>query len=284
MEDSVASRLARASVADETEIALFLQDPAPQVINALLENPRLTEEHALALASRKNLQPELLEAIFRNRRWSESYPVKLALAKNPKTPLFTALSIARFLRLFDLADIARSHHLPVLYRKKLEAIVVEKIPALPLGVKKSLARIAAGDILLALLQDGYPEVVRTCLGNPHLVEANLYKVINRKMTTASTIRTISENRTWCCRYQIKFALIRNEHTPLSRTVVFLSDLKLYDLVELYRDPLLPDPVRPAVHRELLERGQDPDDLREPQEAHIYEIDDSDGPPSDSCPE
>ena len=275
MEDSVARRVALAALAGEEEIMLFMQDTAPQVVRALLENPNLSEEHILVLANRKNLPAEILEAIFRDKRWSESYRVKLALAKNPKTPLFTALSIARFLRLFDLADIARSHQLPVLYRKKLEAIVIEKIPTLPLGVKKTLAKVASGDILLALIQDGYPDVVRECLDNPHLIEAHLYKVINRRTTTVGTIRTIAEHRAWCFRYQIKFALVRNEHVPLSRAVAFLTDLKLYDLIELYRDPLLPSAIRPAIHRELIERGKDPEQLNAADEGQVYEIDESD---------
>ncbi len=275
MEDPAATRAANAEKALEEEIALFVHDPAPRVVMALLENPRLSEEHVLVLTNRKNLPAEVLEAIFRDKRWSESYPVKLALAKNPKTPLFTALSIARFLRLFDLADIARNLQLSVLYRKKVEAIVIEKIPTLPLGVKKTLAKVCAGDILLALIQDGYPDVVKICLDNPSAVEAHLYKVISRKTTTPGTIRTIAEHRAWCCRYQIKFALIRNEHTPLSRSALFLADMKLYDLIELYRDPLLPTAVRPAIHRALLERGKNPEQLVAPEEGPVYEVDEKD---------
>ena len=272
MEGPVAARAGTAREACGEEIARYLHDPAPQVVSALLENPNLSEEHILVLANRKNVSAEALESIGRDKRWAESYPVKLALARNPKTPLFTALSIARFLRLFDLADIARSHQLPVLYRRKVEAIVIEKIPTLPIGVKKTLARVSAGDILLSLLQDGYPDVVRSCLDNPALAEAHLYKVISRKSTTAGTIRTIAEHRAWCCRYPVKFALIRNEHAPLSRVVLFLADLKLYDLIELYRDPLLPSSVRPAIHRELVERGKDPAKLLSPEAAPVYEVD------------
>ncbi len=275
MVDPVATRAKNAQEAREEKITLFVHDPEPQVVRGLLENPNLSEEHILILASRKNLPAEILAEIFRDKRWSESYPVKLALAKNPKTPLFTALSVARFLQLFDLSDLARNHQLSVLYRKKVEAIVIEKIPTLPLGVKKTLAKVCAGDILLALIQDGYPEVVKVCLDNPSMVEAHLHKVINRKTTTAGTIRTIAEHRAWCCRYQIKFALIRNEHTPLSRSVLLLADMKLYDLVELYRNPLLPHGVRPAIHRELLERGQDPERLQAPHEERVYEVDEKD---------
>ncbi len=272
MLDTEETRAARAANASDEEIALFVHDPSAKVILALLGNRNFTEEHALIVSNRKNLSPDVLKALFKDTRWNESYPVRLALAKNPKTPLFTALSIARFLRLFDLADLARNHLLPVIYRKKLEAMVIEKIPTLALGIKKTLAKVAAGDILISLIKDGYPDVIKRCLENPHLVEAHLYKVISHKMTTPGTIRTIAENRNWTFRYHIKFALIRNEHTPLARSVLFLIDLKTGDLKELYRDPHLPPGIRPFIHRELFERGEDPERLSGPDEEIIFVID------------
>ncbi len=264
------ARAAKASMAREGEIANFVHDPSPRVIRALLENPSLSEDDILVIAGRKNLPGEILDAIFKDKRWSESYPVRLALAKNPKTPLFSALSIARFLRLFDLAEITRSHVLPVIYRKKLESIVIEKIPTLALGVKKTLAKISAGEILLALIRDGYPEVVKLCLDNPHLVEAHLYKIIGRRTTTPGTIRTIADHRTWTYRYHVKFALVRNEHTPLARSVLFLPGLKTGDLKDLFRDPSLPGSIRPYIHRELIERGEDPSDIGA-EEERVFEI-------------
>jgi hypothetical protein len=275
MFDTEETRVARAARASDEEIALFVHDPSFKVILALFENRNLTEEHILIIANRKNLSPEVLNTIVKDPRWSESYPVRLALAKNPKTPLFASLSIARFLRLFDLADLARNHLLPVIYRKKLEAIVIEKIPTLALGVKKTLAKVAAGEILISLIKDGYPDVIKLCLDNPHLVEAHLYKVISHKMTTPGTIRTIAESRNWTFRYHIKFALIRNEHTLLARSVLFLTDLKTGDLKELYRDPHLPPGVCPFIHRELLERDEDPERLGRDEEEIVYEIDEND---------
>lgn len=266
------TRAAQAAGASEEEIPLFVHDPSSKVVLALFENRNLTEEHILIIANRKNLSPQVLNILSKDVRWSESYRVRLALAKNPKMPLFAALSVARYLRLFDLADLARNHLLPVIYRKKLEAIVIEKIPTLALGIKKTLAKVAAGEILISLIKDGYPDVIKLCLGNPHLVEAHLYKVISHKMTTPGTIRTIAENRNWTFRYHIKFALVRNEHTPLARSALFLADLKTGDLKELYRDPHLPPGVRPFIHRELLERGEDPERLSGPEEDILFVID------------
>lgn len=272
MLDTEETRAAQAAGASEEEIPLFVHDPSSKVVLALFENRNLTEEHVLIIANRKNLSPQVLNILSKDVRWSESYRVRLALAKNPKTPLFAALSVARYLRLFDLADLARNHLLPVIYRKKLEAIVIEKIPTLALGIKKTLAKVAAGEILISLIKDGYPDVIKLCLGNPHLVEAHLYRVISHKMTTPGTIRTIAENRNWTFRYHIKFALVRNEHTPLARSALFLADLKTGDLKELYRDPHLPPGVRPFIHRELLERGEEPERLSGPEEEILFVID------------
>ena len=273
MTETEAQRAQLAASAKPEDIPLYVHDPSSLVISSLLENRNLTEEHLLIIANRKNVPPDILTSIFKDKRWSESYAVRLALARNPKTPLFTALSIARYLRLFDLADMARNHALPVVFRKKVETIVIEKIPSLPLGIKKTLAKVSSGEILLALILDGYPEVVSICLGSPSLIEAHLYKVINRKTTSQGIIRTIAEHRGWTCRYSIKFALIRNPHTPLARSVPFIAEMRIADLVELYRDPLLPPEVKPYLHRELLERGKDPEHLTPPDEERIIEIDD-----------
>ena len=275
MIESEGRRTELAAAAQEDELMLLVHDPSPRVILRMLDNRNLTEEHVLVIANRKNLPPEVLSAIFGDKRWSESYPVRLALAKNPKTPLFTALSIARFLRLFDLVELARDQFIPAIFRRKLEALVREKIPSLALGTKKSMARVAGGEILLALIKDGYPEVVRNCLNNPYLVESHLYKVICLKTTSPETIRTIAEDRNWSSRYHIKFALIRNTHTPLARTVLFLPGLKLLDLRELYRDPLLPAGVKAFIHRELVERGEDPERMDRGDEERVFTIEEGD---------
>jgi len=49
---------------------------------------------------------------------------------------------------------------------------------------------------------------------------------------------------------------------------------LGDLKELYRDPHLPSGVRPFIHRELLERGEDPERLSGPEEEIIFVIDET----------
>lgn len=247
-----------AAAARAEEIAQYVQDPSPKVIRVLLGNRQLTEEDILIVANRKNLPADILEIIARDKRWSESYPVRLALARNPKSPLSVSLPIARFLRLFDLEEITRSHFIPLVFRHKVEALIIERVPTMPLGNKKTLAKKAAGSVLLKLLLDRDADVVQLCLNNPNMVEGHLFKTINREDTAAETILMIAGHPNWSTRGLIRFSLARNAHTPLSLSVPFLQSMKLMDLRELYADPSLPITIRPFVHRELLKRGQNPE--------------------------
>ncbi|HUI67819.1 MAG TPA: hypothetical protein VL087_06385 [Nitrospirota bacterium] len=262
-------RIERAMVADEEEITQYVHDPSAKVIRALLGNGHLTEDEVLIIANRKNVPANILETIAKDKRWSESYPVRLALARNPKSPLSISLSIARYLRLFDLEEIARCHFIPLAFRRKVETMIIERISTLPLGNKKTLAKKAAGNVLLKLLQDRDPDVVQLCLNNPHLVEGHLYKVISHADTMAGTIRMIAMHPNWSSRSLIRFSLARNGHTPLSLSVRFLQSMKIMDLRELYADPSLPVTIKPFVHRELWERGQRPEKAGGEQ---VFEID------------
>ncbi|MGE5172699.1 MAG: hypothetical protein ACM3MD_02610 [Betaproteobacteria bacterium] len=272
MADAEQSKLEQAAAANGEQILALLHDPSPQVIRMLLGNRNLSEDDVLVIAARKNLPPDVLNMIAKDKRWAESYPVRLALAKNPKTPISVSLSIVRYLRLLDIAEISRSHLLPLAFRHKVEIIIVERIPTMPLGLKKSLAKMAGGNVLLKLLQDPDHEVIALCLNNPRLVESHLYKIISRKETISETIRIIAAHPNWSSRSLIRLALVRNDHTPLMHSGRFLQAMKLMELRELCADPSLSATIRPLVHRELGERGEDPEKR---VEETIYEIDEND---------
>jgi hypothetical protein len=268
MSDPEGIRIERAAAAEKEELKKYVHDTSSRVLRSLLGNRNVTEEEILILLNRKNIQADILEAIARDKRWAESYPVRLALARNPRSPLSVSLSTARFLRVFDLEEITRNHFIPLVFRHKVERMLVERVPTMPLGNKKTLAKKAAGTVLLKLLQDRIPEVVALCLNNPNMVEGHLYKVINRIDTPLETILMIAEHPVWSCRPLIRFALVRNINTPLTVSVRFLESMKLMDLRELYRDPSLQVTVKPFVHRELWDRGIDPEKGEENQ---IYQI-------------
>jgi hypothetical protein len=268
MSESEEKRRELAATAGEDEIESYLHDPSPKVIRALLYNRHLSEEDVTIIAKRKNLPSDILETIFKDNRWAESYPVRLALARNPRSPLSVSLTIARYLRIFDLEEITRSHFIPLVFRHKVEMIISERLPTMPLGNKKTLAKKATGGVLLKLLFDADAEVVKLSLDNPHVTEGHLFKVISRSDTREETIRMIAEHPNWSSRSLVRVSLVRHVHTPLSFSTRYIAEMKITDLRELYADPSVPVTIKPFLHRELWERGEEPKLVVEEQ---IFEI-------------
>ncbi|TNF71340.1 MAG: hypothetical protein EP299_12195 [Acidobacteria bacterium] len=104
-------------------IAQLRRDPDPMVIEALLENPRLTEGSLLPLVSSETTKPEVLTVVARDKRWGIRYPVRQALCKNPRTPAVTTLPLLPMLKKIDLAAVARDRRIPAPVRKRAELLL-----------------------------------------------------------------------------------------------------------------------------------------------------------------
>jgi hypothetical protein len=103
------------------------RDPAPRVIAALLENPRLTEGVLLPLAASEEAPPGVLEVLARNRRWGARYEIRLALCTNAKTPVQVVLPILPMLRKRDLQTVARTARLPMAVRRRARVLLGEDV-------------------------------------------------------------------------------------------------------------------------------------------------------------
>jgi len=242
-----------ASSGSEEELRVLAHHPSPEVLLTLLKNKDLTEDIALIIANRKDISPDVLEFLSNDLRWKGSYHITRALCKNPKTPHRISLSLIKTLKIFDLADLTRNQFIPVNVKIKAEAEIIEKIPAMPIGIKISLAKRVSSNILRRLIEDGKKEVVAACLDSPYMTEGVIYKIISKKTISSQVIGQIADNPKWSCRYQIQWALILNNHTSLSKVVDFLTNIKTSDLNELYEAPETPISTKPFIHRELLER-------------------------------
>jgi hypothetical protein len=244
-----------ASTGSEEELKLLVHHPSPKVISKVILNSNLTGDLALIVAKRKNITPEILEALCNDIRWKEDYRIILALCKNPKTPQKISLSFIKSLRTLDLADLTRNQHVSINVRMKAEAIINEKILSMPLGIKITLAKRASSNVLMRLIEDSMTEVVSTCLDSPYITEGDISKVISKKKLASHIVRQIASHPKWSLRYQIQWALILNNHTPLSLVIHFLKNIKTTDLKEFYSAPELPSSTKHFIYRELLEREE-----------------------------
>ncbi|HOC43736.1 MAG TPA: hypothetical protein PKJ99_12040 [Thermoanaerobaculales bacterium] len=77
-----------------------------QVLEALLDNPKLTESDVVLILNTVAAPLEFYGRLARHRRWGQAHGVRVALARCPHAPLPVALSVLVQLRSGDLAAIA----------------------------------------------------------------------------------------------------------------------------------------------------------------------------------
>jgi hypothetical protein len=119
---AVGERMAVARSASPGVIASLRQDPTPRVIQALLENPRLTEGLLMPLVASENSSPRALATVAANPRWATRPPVRAALCRNPATPMANAMAMLPMLGKRELGAVAADARLPLLLRRKAQLL------------------------------------------------------------------------------------------------------------------------------------------------------------------
>ncbi|NJD56463.1 MAG: hypothetical protein FIA94_08685 [Nitrospirae bacterium] len=252
---NIEERIRRAHTVQGDELWSMIRDAHPQVILNATMNRNLTEEMALVIAKKRNAPAEALGFLAGDARFKDSQKLKLALCRNPKTPQRIIFSLLKFLRVFELGDLTRDQNVPVTVRQKIELMIQEKIPALPAGIRSALAKRSSTNIVLALMNRSDRQVIRVCLDSHMVTEAHLWTLINQSAVRPAVVLGVCEHPLWSLRYNIKYALIRNYHTPMAHIIRFIPDMKTIDLRELYSDESISSSARPYIFSELKERGE-----------------------------
>jgi len=93
--------------ADRVTRALLVQDSDPQVLFALLKNPRLSIDEVVRIAKSSFLSFQAAELILKTSPWMSNLDVRLALIQNAKTPVPFALRILPTLPDSEVRAIAK---------------------------------------------------------------------------------------------------------------------------------------------------------------------------------
>jgi hypothetical protein len=251
----MSEKIRMAQTSEGEELWRLVREHHTDIISHVTLNRNFTEDMALFVAKKRSVSPEVLDFLAQDVRFKESYKLKLAICKNPKTPQRTVFSLLKFLRIFDIADLTRDQHLPVNVRQKIEQLLCEKLPSLPSGIRKALARRASSTIVIALMKQGEEGVISACLDSPTLTEGFLANLITMHESTPLLIQMIAGHPKWSLRYSVRFALIRNFNTPMVRVIHFIGEMKTSDLKDLHADPKVPASTKPFLFRELHMRGE-----------------------------
>jgi len=246
-------RLERAERGGPAEIRQLVHDPALEVLEALLRNPFLSEEHLLTLLHRKDIPRELLEGVARNEQWGQSQRVRVVLVEHPRTPRLLALRLLKFLYLFDLVTVSLQPAVPAEVKRLAEDQIINRMEQLALGQQVTLARRGTARVVAALLLEGRGPVIVPGLDNPLLTEGALLGILRRDDLADELVEKIAQHPKWSVRYDVRLQLVRHPLTPLGVALGFLRDLKAGDLKLIARDKRMRQEMREHVRAEVRRR-------------------------------
>ena len=121
---STGARLSLARRASARVAGELLADKEARVMQAALENPRLTEALVVRVLVRHDAPATFVAAVCHHAKWSVRREVRIALLRGEKTPLPAALEFARALPASLVREILHNSRLPAsvktYIRKELE--------------------------------------------------------------------------------------------------------------------------------------------------------------------
>jgi hypothetical protein len=118
MRMSMKDRIKLAMKGDREARNILVRDPNRVVAQAVIQNPKITEQEVEKIASMRTVPEDVLRQIFINRKWSRNYAIMHNLARNPRTPVSNAMNILTRLQLKDLDAIAKNRNVPEAVRKQ----------------------------------------------------------------------------------------------------------------------------------------------------------------------
>lgn len=96
--------------------ALLLKDSNKQVLLAVLNSPRITEQEVESIAQSKSVSEDILRVVANNRSWVKNYGIIVGLVNNPKTPVGVSLGFIKNLKPKDLGSLSRNKGVPEVIR------------------------------------------------------------------------------------------------------------------------------------------------------------------------
>jgi hypothetical protein len=108
----------------------LLGDPHPLVLRQLLENPKLTEDDVVFLATRRPARPEAIAAIVAAPRWLSQQRVRMAILLNPGSPSSVSIPLLALCARQELCELLRATDTSRLLRATARELL-DRHPPLP---------------------------------------------------------------------------------------------------------------------------------------------------------
>lgn len=103
---------------DREARSILIRDSNRVVAQAVIHNPRITDQEVESIAAMRTVSDEVLRTIAQNRAWARSYPIILNIARNPRTPIPTAINILPRIHTKDLQHISQNRNVSEAVRRQ----------------------------------------------------------------------------------------------------------------------------------------------------------------------
>lgn len=124
---SILNRIMKMGMKDRVKLAMkgdrearniLIRDPNRIVAQAVVQNPRITEQEIEKIAAMRSVPEDILRKVANDRQWSRSYTVVHNLARNPRTPVANVMNILSRLQLKDLAALSKNKNISEAVRRQ----------------------------------------------------------------------------------------------------------------------------------------------------------------------
>lgn len=245
--DDAIADLARHAEAGVQEVIVINQARilrAPQILDALLENPALSPE-----ARRRAL--ETREEFFdKKARSGAEEPELLDL---PLEPIADLLSRAAE---YDHEPPAQTLALNESEKKDTRASAIwAKLGYMSVSEKVQLAFKGDRMLRMLLVRERNKLVCSAVMRNPRITEQEIENIAGMRNVEEEVLRIIGMKRDWSGKYNIMLILCRNPKTPVGVVLPFINRLTLRDLKGLKGDRGVAQVVRESAKKLYLSRTQ-----------------------------
>ncbi len=119
-------RVKLASKGDREARTILIRDPNRIVSQAVVNNPKITEQEVEKIAVMRTVPEDVLRQIAINRKWARNYMIMHNLARNPRMPIGNVISILTRLQLRDLVGISKNRNVSDAVRKQALRLVTAR--------------------------------------------------------------------------------------------------------------------------------------------------------------
>lgn len=114
----IKDRVRYAMKGDRESRNILIRDPNRIVAQAVVSNPRITEQEIEKIAGMRTVTEDILRQIAISRHWSRNYGIIHSLARNPRTPIANVLTIMSRMQLRDLAALSKNRNVSDAVRRQ----------------------------------------------------------------------------------------------------------------------------------------------------------------------